>query len=188
MKTFSRISLILLLFVVCLLLPGCCKPANNEAVETEQALTPPPPPPPPPPKPEPQPTSDCGPYTVSSNYPYGSKGIVKLENKMPKEVALNATFEHTIQVTNLTDVMLTDVVVTENVSQNFKYVESKPKAQESASNLMWRMASLGPQEVREITIVGIATGTDCLRNCATVTYTVPVCANVKVVEPKFDIF
>jgi len=138
-------------------------------------------------KPKPAPASECGPFTVSRSYPCGGCGVIQLDKTMPKEVQLNAPFDYTIKVANLTDMMVADIVVTENLPGNFKFSKANPDAKKEGNKLVWKMDSLGPKESRQVTVSGTPTNTDCLKHCATVTYVVPACANVKVVEPELNL-
>ena len=162
-----------------------CKACYVKPAEPEPA--PPAPAPAPVPAPTPQPASKCGPYAVSMSYPHGSSPVIRLDKTMPKEVPLNASFAYSIKVTNLTDKMVSDIVVTETVPGNFRYAESAPAAQKDGNKLVWKMESLDPKASAQIKVVGMATSTDCLQHCATVTYVIPVCANVQVVEPKLKL-
>jgi uncharacterized repeat protein (TIGR01451 family) len=164
-----------------------CKACYVKPVEPAPAPAPPKPVPPPVQRPKPQTASECGPYAVSMSFPYGGSPVIRLDKTMPKEVPLNASFEYYIRVTNLTDVMVSDIVVTETVPGNFKYAESEPAAKKDANQLVWTMESLDPKASEQITVVGMATSTDCLQHCATVTYVIPVCANVQVVEPRLKL-
>ena len=164
-----------------------CKACVAKRVEPAPVPEPPKPAPAPVKKPKPQGASECGPYAVSMSYPYGNSPVIRLDKTMPKEVPLNASFEYHIKVTNLTDLMVSDVVVTETLPGNFKYAESEPAASKDGNKLVWKMASLGPKAGEQIKVVGMPTGSDCLQHCATVTYVIPVCANVQVVEPKLKL-
>jgi uncharacterized repeat protein (TIGR01451 family) len=103
---------------------------------------------------------------------------------MPAEVQLNASFDYNINLVNLTDMMVTDVVLTEHLPENFKLTRANPRAKTETNKLLWTFGELGPKQSRQITVTGSAASTDCLKHCATVTYVVPACANVKVVQPK----
>jgi uncharacterized repeat protein (TIGR01451 family) len=121
---------------------------------------------------------------VSRSYPCGGCGVVQLDKKMPSMINLNSRFDYTITVKNLTDVMVTDVVVTERVAENFKYVSSNPSAEKEDEELIWEMESLDPGQSRDIKVTGMATSTDCLKHCATASYIVPACSSVEVVAPQ----
>jgi len=135
-----------------------------------------------PPKPKPEPASECGPYTVSRTYP--SQGVIRLEKTMPKQVQVNAAFDYSIRATNLTDMLVDNVVVTERLASNFKFASATPAAKKGDSVLTWALGSLEPNASKEITVSGSATDTGCLTHCATVTYVVPACANVQVLQAK----
>jgi len=135
------------------------------------------------PRPKRTPVSGCGPSTVSRNYPGMGCGVVKLDKTMPREVQLNAPFDYMIKVTNLTDVTVSDVMVTEHLSKNFKFSKAMPQAKMENGKLIWKIVSLEPKESGQIRVYGRASSTDCIKNCATATYKIPACANVKVVEP-----
>jgi uncharacterized repeat protein (TIGR01451 family) len=79
--------------------------------------------------------------------------------------------------------MLSDVVVTENLPDNFKLVDTNPKAKADVGKLTFEIGMLGPGQTKVITISGMATSTDCLKSCAAVSYIIPTCASVKVVQP-----
>jgi uncharacterized repeat protein (TIGR01451 family) len=136
------------------------------------------------PKPEakPMPTG-CGPYMVERAYPCGDCGIVRLDKAMPREVAQNAPFDYEITVANLTDMLVTDVVVTENLDSNFKFTSASPSAKAMENKLIWTMDKLEPRAKQTIKVTGSAGDTDCIKNCATITYVVPACASVQVVQP-----
>jgi len=139
------------------------------------------------PKPKPAPVSECGPSTVSRSYPCGGCEIIQLNKTMPGEVQLNAQFDYTIKVANVTGMTVADVVVTENIPSNFSVKNSTPAATKDGSKLVWKLGSFAPKQSKLITVSGMATNTDCVKTCAAATYVVPACANVKVVEPKLKL-
>jgi uncharacterized repeat protein (TIGR01451 family) len=138
-------------------------------------------------KPKPAAVSECGSPTVSRSYPCGSCGIIRLDKTMPSEVQLNAPFNYTIEVTNLSGTRVTDVVVTEHIPDSFKFTSAAPTAKKEDNNLSWAIGALHPDESKQIMVSGMATTAECLTHCATVTYVVPACANVKVIEPKLKL-
>ncbi|MBN1362178.1 MAG: DUF11 domain-containing protein [Sedimentisphaerales bacterium] len=102
----------------------------------------------------------------------------------PAQVILNAPFDYTIKVTNVSDVTVSDVIVTERLPRNFKFQRSEPAARTGETSLIWMLDSLAPKASRNITVSGVASTTDCLEHCATVAFLIPACANIEVVEPK----
>ena len=127
--------------------------------------------------------SECGDSSATGHYPCDGCAVVTLDKKMPAEVAINSRFDYTIDVTNQTAGMLSDVVVTENLPDNFKLADSDPNAKVDAGVLTFELGTLDPAETRVIKISGMATDTDCIESCASVTYIMPMCASVRVVQP-----
>ena len=139
-------------------------------------------------KPERAATSECGPYIVSRAYPCAEYGLVQLDKTMPKEVELNMPFDYSIKVTNLTDMTLADVVITERLSDNFKFTGADPIPKEDANNLVWTIKSLGPEDIKQITVSGIATDIGCLKHYTTATtQVIPACVSIKVVHSKLKL-
>lgn len=124
----------------------------------------------------------CGECVSSRIYPSG--GVVRLDMQMPREVTAGAAFDHTLKVTNLTDTIVTDVVVTERLPKNYKFQRSDPSAKADETKLVWTLDSMDPKAVQLITVSGVATSADCLTHCATVTFQVPACASAEIIEPK----
>ncbi|MEN6384330.1 MAG: hypothetical protein ABFD79_03945 [Phycisphaerales bacterium] len=137
-----------------------------------------------PPKPQPAAAkSACGSASASGSYPCETCTLVKLEKNMPAEVEMNSEFSYTITVTNPTEIMLKDVVVTETTPENFKASGTNPKAQVDGRDLIFGLGVLEPGATKVITIAGMATTTNCLQSCANVSYVIPTCTNVNVVQP-----
>ncbi|MCF7958261.1 MAG: DUF11 domain-containing protein, partial [Phycisphaerae bacterium] len=96
-------------------------------------------------KPEPMVAeSKCGPYIVTRTYPCEGCGQVELKKTMPKMVQINGQFDYNIEVTNLTDMDVDDVLVTEMLANNFKFVSSAPTAETEPGKLTWALGKLGP--------------------------------------------
>ena len=161
--------------------------------EMQAETVPPPPPPAPKPAPAPKPTpvkpatSACGPSSARMEYPCDGCGIVKIEKMMPGEVQLNAPFDYTVMATNVTDTDVVDIVVVEHLPANFKFVKTSTPVKQDGNKLMWTIGKLASDETARLVVTGMATNTNCLTHCSTVTYVVPTCANVAVVEPKLKL-
>jgi len=84
-------------------------------------------------------------------------------------------------------VMVTDVVVTENIPQHFKFVTATPAAKQDGGKLIWTFNAIAPGASKLIKVSGAATDVECLQHCATLTYVVPVCAYVKVVKTQLTL-
>jgi len=132
--------------------------------------------------------SESGSSIVSWTYPWAECGVVQLEKTMPKEVGLNSLFNYSIKVTNLTETLLTNIMVTEEFPSNFKFLSANPTAKEDSNKLIWEIASLGPKAIKQITVSGMATYTDSLKHCTTVfTPVIPACAIVDVIQPELKL-
>lgn len=132
-------------------------------------------------------STECGPYIVSQVYPSPDCGVIQVDKSMPKEVQLNATFDYSIRVTNLTQTPVTDIVITEYTSKNYKYASSSLEAKADGNKLVWSIDRLDPKASQEIKVVGSATSTECVEQCSTVTYVIPTCAYVKVTQAKLGV-
>jgi len=131
---------------------------------------------------------EIGTRVVSMTYPWPECGIIRLDKTVPKEAELNRTFDYFIIITNLTETMLTDIVVNEELSDNFKFTRANPAARKDVNKLVWEIKSLGPKASKRITISGVATNADPLEHCTTVeTPIIPACAAIRVVQPRLEL-
>lgn len=128
-----------------------------------------------------------GGHILSMTYPRPDYGILQVDKELPKEVRSNKPFAYVIKVTNLTDVMLTDVVITETLSEEFEFKGSEPTAQSEDNKLVWEIDSLGPKASKSIRISGVAGSAKQLEHCTAVTHTIRDCAVVKIVEPALEL-
>ena len=103
---------------------------------------------------------------------------------MPEEVAINAPFTYTIKVTNETGAEVADVVVKEQLAENFKVLETSPEAEADGRTLIWALGSIEPESSKTITVRGVPTAASPVMHCATLTYVVPACATTNVIEPQ----
>jgi len=120
-------------------------------------------------------------------YPRPDYGILQIDKAMPRQVRLNQPFAYVIKVTNLTEMMITDVILTETLSKEFTFQGSDPVTTVRDNQLVWQIDSLGPKASRSIQISGIATGARQLEHCTAITHTVRDCAVAEVVEPTLQL-
>jgi len=129
-----------------------------------------------------------GSTVISRTYPWTECGVIQLDKTVPKEVELNRTFDYFIKVTNLTDVKLTDITITEELSDNFDFTSASPAAKEDLNKLVWEIQSLGPKASKLITVSGVATQTDPLEHSTNVvTPIIPARADIRVVQPRLEL-
>ncbi|MBN1805754.1 MAG: DUF11 domain-containing protein [Sedimentisphaerales bacterium] len=125
---------------------------------------------------------------ISMTYPWPECGLVRLDKSVPREVALNRSFDYYIAVTNLTETMLTNIVVNEELSRGFEFTRSNPAVRKDLDRLVWEIKSLGPKASKRITISGVATSNESLEHCTTVvTPTIPACAPIRIVQPRLEL-
>lgn len=130
---------------------------------------------------------ETGGSTLSITYPRPDYGILQVDKAMPQEVRLNTPFTYVIRVSNLTEMMLTEVTITETLSRDFQFNASEPTARTEDDRLIWEIDSLGPRASKSIKITGVATASRPLEHCTAVTHTARNCAVVKVVEPTLEV-
>lgn len=131
---------------------------------------------------------ETGAHAFSMVYPRPDYGIIQVDKTMPQEVRLNQPFAYTIKVTNLTDMMITDITVAETLSKEFTFKSAEPTATSTEGNkLTWQLDSLGPKGSKSIKVSGIATDTKQLEHCTSITHTIRDCAVVQVVQPTLEL-
>jgi uncharacterized repeat protein (TIGR01451 family) len=131
--------------------------------------------------------NESGAYIVSMVYPSADYGIIQVDKSMPREVRLNQPFDYSIRITNLTDIVLNNVTVTEELPRDFQLIGASPSARKETNKLVWMIDSFRPKETTQFAVSGIGTSTDNLENSTTVTYAIQVRANVRVVQPKLEL-
>lgn len=130
---------------------------------------------------------DSGPHHLSLIYPSPEYGIIKLDKLIPQEVDLSIPFKYTIIITNLTNAMLTNVVLTEMIAPSFQFKGATPLPQQAGNQLVWRMDSLGPKTSEKIEISGIPSNLDTLKHSTGITYTVGTSSNIRVVQSTLEL-
>ena len=134
------------------------------------------------PKPKPLPPPLL-PNCAERMYPYEGCGVVRLEKCMPKQVQTGTEFEYTLRVTNLTDGALADVVVTDTLNENIQHKSSNLPVNIQGNKLIWAFSGLGPKQAVDIKGIAVAITSGILKNCADVTYRMPVCVQSVSIQP-----
>lgn len=134
------------------------------------------------------PSGQAGMLAYSKVYPCEDCGIVRLDKTVPNQVESGKDFEYSITVTNVTNTTLSDVVLTEEIPEGFKYTSANPSAEIDGNRIVWTMETLRPKESSKVTVAGVADDIAELQYCTTVaTPIVPMCAKVAVVKPRLEI-
>ncbi|MCP5461698.1 MAG: DUF11 domain-containing protein [bacterium] len=131
----------------------------------------------------------AGSNRVAFYYPCGKKecSVLYVEKIAPKIVQVGESFSYQIIVTNVLGAKLTDVVLTDVVDSGFKVSSSNPSATSAGSNLSWDLGTLMPNETKEVSVSGTASGTGTITNCIKATYTPMVCVVTQVVQPNLGL-
>lgn len=130
---------------------------------------------------------ESGAHVVSMVYPSADYATIQVDKIMPREVQIDNQFTYSIKVTNLTHLVLNDIVVSEDLPSNFRFASAYPTARKEGNKLMWTVDSLGPKASKQIDVTGTATDREALRHCTTVTQLSRSYADVDVVQPKLEL-
>lgn len=127
---------------------------------------------------------------ASAAFPSGNPqtSALLVEKTVPAEVLVGQPFEIVYKVSNLTDMVLEEVTLTDNTPANFKLGESTPKADKiSGSEVTWIIGELAPRQSKEIRIKGTALQEGVITGCGTATFRPILCETIKVVKPAIQL-
>ncbi len=108
---------------------------------------------------------------------------IMIERTSPGEVVAGSNFGYDIIVTNLTDMDLNSVLVTDEPSGNFKFMSSEPAGKASGNMMAWELGTLPGRQSRTIHVNGTASGAGAITHCAEVSYNNALCQTINVVQP-----
>jgi uncharacterized repeat protein (TIGR01451 family) len=120
-------------------------------------------------------------------YPGGGSDVVRISKDMPLQVDVNRPFDYVITVSNVALFNVANIRVTEMLPEGMKFVSADPHPEIEGNTLVWTLSSLEGQESKDINVTLTPTRTDCNKTCATMTYDMPACANISVVQPALEI-
>lgn len=113
-----------------------------------------------------------------------STSVLLLETVAPVEVRVNQAYDYAMSVTNLTNLTIENVTVTDNTQGAFAMASSTPNATKNAGGVNeWNLGRMGPGETKTIRVSGKASGTGSITRCATVSYNSQSCIVTRVVQP-----
>ena len=122
----------------------------------------------------------------SMAFPTGDKSTsaVMLEKRMPEQIYQGRSFGYSMVVTNLTDMTLESVRISESLPENFTLTGSSPyEAVREGGNAIWTIPSIGPRASVTLDITGTADSGTQFATCAEVTYRSKLCAAAPIVAP-----
>ncbi len=171
-------SLVMLLLAMSLVLSGCCKQKKTVRVEPTPLIQPPPP--------SPQPCAKPKMVSDVQGYPVrGQTGKdINVEKLAPSQIVVNEPFNYRLKVTNLTNQELLNVVVTDVKPDHMRFLSSEPKMEIVGGEIRWALGRIEPKGSKTVAVRATATRKQEIVTCADVTYDIPTCAKIQVVEPK----
>lgn len=116
-----------------------------------------------------------------------STSAVMIERTSPGEVVAGSNFTYDIIVTNLTDMALNSVLVTDQPSGNFRFVSADPAPKTSGNILSWELGNLSGRQSKTIRVTGNAPASGTITHCAEVAYNNALCQTINVVQPALRI-
>jgi uncharacterized repeat protein (TIGR01451 family) len=132
--------------------------------------------------------AESGPQHISLIYPSPEYGIIKLDKLIPQEVDVSVPFKYSMVMTNMTNTILTNVVVTETTAPNFLLKGAMPVPQKVGENqLVWKLDSLGPKASERIEITGTPASLEPLRHSTFITYGLATVSNISVVQSTLEL-
>jgi uncharacterized repeat protein (TIGR01451 family) len=116
-----------------------------------------------------------------------SSGLL-LEKVVPAEVLVGKPFSYEYRVINLTDYHLSQVMVTDKVTDNFAAGDATPRADSVSGGVAtWKIDHLAPRETKTIVVTGSASTEGTVTTCGWATYLPILCEPIKVVKPAIEL-
>ncbi|MCA9395124.1 MAG: hypothetical protein KC900_13060 [Candidatus Omnitrophica bacterium] len=118
-------------------------------------------------------------------YPTGNKATstVVLEKHFPQKAVVGQKFTYMIKVINLTAVPLEEVVVSEQIPENFTISMSEPAVESRlGGKTTWKVGTLAPNGSSVIKVTGTAADRSSAPCCAKVDYKVPALCHTTILE------
>lgn len=121
-------------------------------------------------------------------YPTGdaATSAVGIEKGFPMEVRRNQAFDYAIVVTNLTNLTLENVVLTDELGPNLTINGASP-SMTGGGVPTWNLGELGPCETVTVAVNATATADGIVGTCASISYNSQLCASVPVVSPELRV-
>ncbi len=135
-------------------------------------------------------SSDSRFRTSTAAFPTGNRqtSALLVEKTVPIEVLVGQPFDIVYKVTNLTDLVLQDVTLTDDTANNFRAEQSTPKADRTGpGGATWVIGELAPRQSKEIRVRGTALAEGFITGCGTATFRPTVCETIKVVKPAIQL-
>ncbi len=113
--------------------------------------------------------------------------VIRLDTRIPPQVQTRTEFEYAVKVTNVTDELVTDIVLSDVLASNFQYVRSNPAPANLQGRNEWFIPQLAPGESREIVGIAMALQAGEVLDFVDVTFKAPAKLRSIALEPKLVI-
>lgn len=122
-------------------------------------------------------------------YPTGraQTSVIGIEKCFPTHARIGQAFDYDIIVTNLTDLDLESVTVSDEAEPNIEILGGSPDPSMSGGVATWNLGDMAARESRTIHVDAEATEEGTVGTCASVTYNSLLCTTVPVVAPELKL-
>jgi uncharacterized repeat protein (TIGR01451 family) len=124
-------------------------------------------------------------------YPTGVKAtsVLLVEKFSPRTALAGRPYHYAVKVTNLTELLLHNVKVSERIPESFTISRSAPEFVRAADGTaQWDLGVLNPRESRFIELEGTAGDAGSIPCCTAATYEMPgLCLTTNIVQPALSL-
>ncbi|MHC4956258.1 MAG: COG1361 family protein [Planctomycetota bacterium] len=126
---------------------------------------------------------------IKRAYPTGKRSTSALlvERGLPAEVQSGQRYEYEIRVTNLTDMVLTNVVLTDTAPNGFEVAEGAAAAEIASGIATWTIGELKGGATITLRASALAGEPGSFRHLARVTYDAPLAGTTTIVQPRLEL-
>ena len=128
--------------------------------------------------------------SVKEAWPTGDprSSVLLIERDAPSDVRVGADFEYTLTLTNLTNMTLGNLSVTEQPGEGLEIRAVGPEGfRQAGSAFTWDVPQLEARGRRAMRVRAVANRTGDVTNCCNVTFATRSCGSIRVVQPELVI-
>jgi len=117
-----------------------------------------------------------------------SSSPLHIDKEMPNQVVIGKPYSYTIKVSNVSECVLEDVVVTERISEKYEMESAAPQPSKTEGRVaMWDLGYLEPKETKVITITGSASDASATKACTKGDYSPVLCLGPEAISPNLKL-